>query len=260
MAAQYLTTSRLNNIINMITLGRQTGILRVIRGQGTTREIGQIKFVEGEPVAALLGQVTGPNAMTVLMNWGECVYSFIEQAPGEYTADAFDPGGRAPSDPSRAYPSGPSQGSWPSSYGYPYSYPAAQTPPQSPPQPFTSSHNTSSSLPGFGSQPGYFPPPSGYSGGLAGYDGSYGGPGASQQGAPGNAPLTTGMLATVPRRTIMAERVEQLPLDRRERMLLMLVDSRRNLSDLARLTRRSEREVLGILEHLSSLGLVQIGG
>jgi hypothetical protein len=256
MAAQYLTTSRLNNIINMITLGRQTGILRVIRGQGNTREIGQIKFVEGEPVAALLGQVTGPNALTVLMNWGECVYSFIEQAPGEYTGDAFDTARRAPSDPSGPYPSGPSEGSWPSSYGYPYSYPAAQTPPQ----PFTSSRNTSSSLPGFGSQPGYFPTTSGYSGSPGGYDGSYGGQGAPRQGAPGNVPLTTGLLATVPRRTIMAERVEQLPLDRRERMLLMLVDGRRNLSDLSRLTRRSEREVLGILEHLSSLGLVQIGG
>jgi hypothetical protein len=67
-------------------------------------------------------------------------------------------------------------------------------------------------------------------------------------------------LATVPRRTIIAANVEQLPLDRRERMLLLLVDNRRNLSDLARLTRRSEREVLSILEHLASLGLVQIGG
>ncbi|MGH2486922.1 MAG: hypothetical protein ACRDHE_13005, partial [Ktedonobacterales bacterium] len=58
----------------------------------------------------------------------------------------------------------------------------------------------------------------------------------------------------------LGERVRsgQLPLDRRERMLLLLVDNRRTLSDLARLTRRNEREVLSVLEHLSTLGLVQV--
>jgi len=79
MAAQYLTTSRLNNIINMIMLGRQSGILRVVRGQGSNREVGQIQFIDGKAVNALLGQVTGPNALGVLQNWGECVYTFDEQ-------------------------------------------------------------------------------------------------------------------------------------------------------------------------------------
>jgi Domain of unknown function (DUF4388) len=256
MAAQYLTTSRLNNIINMIMLGRQSGILRVIRGQGHAREFGQIKFVDGEPIAALLGQVTGPNALTVLMNWGECVYAFDEQVTSGLEGDPYDQSSWAPSDPGRSMPTGPSQGSWPS-YGYPYSYPAPQTPPASSfPGP-----NTSSSLPGLGSQPGYFPTtPSGYPNDLPRYDGPYGAPGSSSQRAPSNAPLTASALAVVPRRTVIAEHVDQLPLDRRERMLLLLVDNRRNLADLARLTRRSEREVLSILEHLSSLGLVQIGG
>jgi hypothetical protein len=255
MAAQFLTTSRLNNIINMITLGRQSGILRVIRGQSHTREIGQIKFVDGEPVAAILGQVTGPNALTVLMNWGECIYSFDEQVTSELNGDPFDALGRLAADQGRmgSQPSGPWQsgsGSWPPP-GYP-----SPTPPRS----SFPGTNTSSSLPGFGSQPGYFPTPSGYPSDPTRYDGPYGVPRTPAQGAPGSAPLTASALATVPRRTIMAEHVEQLPLDRRERMLLLLVDNRRNLSDLARLTRRSEREVLAILEHLSGLGLVQIGG
>ncbi len=73
MAAQFLTTSKLSNIISMITLGRQSGILRVMRGQGPVREMGQIKFYEGTPITALLGQVTGPSALSVLSNWGECI-------------------------------------------------------------------------------------------------------------------------------------------------------------------------------------------
>src|SRR5258708_36896551 len=102
MAAQFLTTSRLSNIINMIGLGRQSGILRVIRGQGPTREIGQIKFMDGEPTTALLGQLTGQNALTVLANWAECVYSFDEQAIADSDAALlYDRSCRARSDPGR---------------------------------------------------------------------------------------------------------------------------------------------------------------
>src|SRR5260370_9165058 len=128
MAAQFLTTSRLSNIINMISLGRQSGILRVIRGQGPTREIGQIKFLDGDPTTALLGQLTGQNALTVLAHWGECVYSFDEQAIGDIDGDMlYDGSGPSPSDPVRYVPAAPSPPAWLSSaYSscYPPSYPA----------------------------------------------------------------------------------------------------------------------------------------
>ncbi|MFI5273325.1 MAG: DUF4388 domain-containing protein, partial [Ktedonobacterales bacterium] len=129
MAAQFLTTSRLGNIINMIGLGRQSGILRVIRGQGQTREIGQIRFAEGEPVTALLGNLTGPNALTVLNNWGECIYTFDEHGaldPAEPESPmevlrrlAADPGRYSP-------PVGPTSGSWPA-YNWPSSAPNTST-------------------------------------------------------------------------------------------------------------------------------------
>src|SRR5258708_9074939 len=112
MAAQFLTTSRLSNIINMISLGRQSGILRVIRGQGPTREIGQIKFLDGDPTTALLGQLTGQNALTVLANWGECVYSFDEPAIGDIGgATLYDGPVPAPSAPARSPPPSPSTAS-----------------------------------------------------------------------------------------------------------------------------------------------------
>jgi hypothetical protein len=40
-------------------------------------------------------------------------------------------------------------------------------------------------------------------------------------------------------------------------MILLLVDGRRGISDLARLTRRTEDEVLAVLAHLRLLGLVE---
>jgi hypothetical protein len=251
VAAQFLTTSKLSNIISMITLGRQSGILRVLRGQGPTREIGQIKFVEGEPAAALLGQLTGQNALSVLMNWGECIYSFDEVSGGDLDADAtLDNSGRVASDPGR-YTSQPGiqSGSWPA-YGYsnPYSQPLNGT-------------NTSASLPNLGPQSGYPSqtslPGAGYPSDPSRFDIS--GPAMPTQIPLSNTPLTPQVLAAVPRRSMLAEHTDQLPLDRRERMLVLLVDGRRSISDLARLTRRTEREVLSVLEHLATLGLVQIG-
>lgn len=283
MAAQFLTTSKLNNIVNMINLGRQSGILRVIRGQGPTREVGQIKFMDGEPAAALLGQLTGHNALSILMNWGECVYSFDEQAitdvgEGDLSGDAT----RISSDPGRfmqsgSYPNGVSSGSWPS-YGFPPSAPYSQPSAAYPPQP---------NAPTSASHPGFAQPATGYGpqSGQPGYPPAQPGRGYGQQGSQGDTSrydsfYNTGMLPaqpaappatqqsevllsqqvleSIPRRTMLSEQVEQLPLDRRERMVLLLIDGRRTVVDLARLTRRTERELLAVLQHLSGLGLVQM--
>ena len=239
MAAQFLTTSRLGNIINMIGLGRQSGILRVIRGKGPTRELGQIKFVDGDAVSALLGQLTGTNALGVLSNWGECIYSFDELPPENLrnSDPALDGGDRVTSDP--GFGGGHSSGTWPS-YGTPTGYPVSQP------------------SWGVGSQanlPTFMSPDATMSGEPTGYDARMSGSGATSQ--PQNYAVTPDVLATVFRRSVIAEHTDQLPLDRRERMLLLLVDGRRNVSDLTRLTRRSEYEVLAVLQHLIGLGLVQ---
>lgn len=257
MAAQFLTTSRLNNIISMITLGRQSGILRVIRGQGNTRELGQIKFIDGEPVTALLGQLTGGNALGVLVNWGECIYSFDEVSAGSLRDDSapFDSSGSASSDPGGYSPQvGVSSGSWPS-YGsstpssYPYSQPSSSRGPQT----------TSTSLPNL-SQPGYFPqsstPSPGQSGESMRYEMPYGS-NTQVSLSPSTPPISPEVLSILYRRSILAEHTDQLPLDRRERMVLLLVDGKRTVSDLVRLTRRSDREVVTVLDHLNSLGLIQ---
>lgn len=250
MAAQFLTTSKLSNIISMITLGRQSGILRVMRGQGPVREMGQIKFYEGTPITALLGQVTGPSALSVLSNWGECIYAFDEQPITDFgDADTAPDGRQLPAESPRITSSFPS-GSWPA-YGPssppPFSQPAAPTP-----QPAQSGAYDSGFPSGFPAQAGYSQP--------GGYASAY-----DMQRAPGAASVSireeavaADLLMTVPRRTMLSEHVEQLPLDRRERMILLLVDGKRTVTDLARLTRRNEREVLAVLDHLGGLGLLQM--
>ena len=52
--------------------------------------------------------------------------------------------------------------------------------------------------------------------------------------------------------------VDQLPLDRRERMVLLLVDGQRTVIDLIKLTRRNENDLYAVLNHLRILGLVTI--
>jgi hypothetical protein len=253
MGAPFVATSRLSNIIQMIVLSRQTGILRAIRGHGPTREFGQIQFVDGEPQNALLGQIIGQAALNALNNWGECHYSFDEIAvdSGDWAWQGSGPYG---SNSGAGYPStnssgNPSSASWPA-YGYqngrsngapssPWGGPESGMSPYGPPgySPRYSQPAPSSRTPFDNSGP--LPPP------LTSYS---------------LPPLTPEILQIIPRRTPMGDQFDQLPLDRRERMALMLVDGKRTIADLARLTRRQEQEFYSVLAHLEALGLVMIRG
>ncbi len=232
----------------MVTLSKQSGILRAARGQGAQRELGQIRFISGEPVSALLGSLTGGTALSALSNWGECLYQFDEVAAEADPSYPSLPPQQAPSYAPSSPP--PSAGSWPS-YGYPS----------------TSSLGPLSPLPDFGSSgdvtsPGYFDNDASYPGyGAHGTPDPYANPlgsyGASHTAtATSPLPLRPEQLQARPRRTSLSEQVEQLPLDRRERMVLLLVDGQRTIADLVKLTRRSDAELYSVLNHLRILGLV----
>lgn len=292
MAAPFVVTSRLGNILQMITLAHQTGILRVIRGQGATREMGQIRFIGGEPVSALLGQLTGEAALGVLNNWGECYYAFDEVSVADVAATSLPrPSigeGTSPSYPQYSqypqYPQYPGANSGPFGGDTTFGPPAdpfdpanPSTPPYRPEvaslpsRPSRTSPLSEAAWPIYsyqdsglfsssGGQPAAsgpvvpqpsFVPPSQYTPSMPAWE--------PVQGAPGQAVSTT-LLTAVPQRTALAEQVEQLPLDRRERMVLLLVDGQRTVADLARLTRRAEAEVQAVLTHLELLGLVVVGG
>jgi hypothetical protein len=272
MAARFVPTMRLSNIIQMITLSRQSGILRAIRGQDSARQMGQIRFVNGQAASVLYGQMVGENALNALMGWGECMYSFDEIA-----SDGAEPDGYYSSSDGAQYgttplPSG--TGSWPSYGGYPSSpsyapsappqYPQNPGPPPYPP--YGSGYSQPAPNTGYPQQPpntGYpqQAPNTGYPGGGAPnpsdpyYRQTPPTPTASS--LPGANGFRPDLLEAIPYQTGIAEPIEQLPLDRRERMILLLINGQRSMLDLVRLTHRSEREIYAVLQHLALLGLIQ---
>lgn len=270
MTAPFVVTSRLGNILQMISLSRQTGILRVIRGQGATREMGQIRFIDGEPVSALLGQLTGEAALGVLSNWGECYYAFDELSVADVaglaslrnTTNAGPGAGPGQELGAGFTSSNPATPAFGPDYSSVLSRPSPTTPLSDVSWPVYSyqqsglfSSSGSDPLNSFGAgsdAQSQFPPPSSYAP-------EWSAPQGPAQ-APNSAVVSTALLTTVPRRTPLAEQIDHLPLDRRERMVLLLIDGQRTVADLARLTRRTEAELQGVLTHLELLRLVSLGG
>ncbi len=280
---------RLSNIIQMIMLSRQSGILRAIRGQESARQMGQIRFVNGQAVSVLFGQMVGENALNALMGWGECMYSFDEIVGDSAEADGYYSSSDGSQYGSTPLPSG--TGSWPS-YGYPSSpsY-APSAPPMYPPNPGVPSYppygsGYSQPAPSTGypqQQPntGYpqqqpntgYPqqqPNTGYpqqqpnqgyqNGGMPNPGDPYyrqTQTGSTANSLPGSPGFRPDMLEAVPYQTGISEPIEQLPLDRRERMILLLINGQRSMLDLVRLTHRNEREIYAVLHHLALLGLIQ---
>jgi uncharacterized protein DUF4388 len=69
-------TDNLNNVIQVIQLGRKTGVLTVERGDEATLEFGEITFVYGQITYAHIGELDGQIAVNVLCSWGLCRFLF----------------------------------------------------------------------------------------------------------------------------------------------------------------------------------------
>jgi hypothetical protein len=70
------TTDNLNNVIQVIQLGRKTGVLTVERGHEAALEFGEITFVYGQITHAHIGELDGQIAVNVLCTWGLCRFLF----------------------------------------------------------------------------------------------------------------------------------------------------------------------------------------
>ena len=73
-------TDRLANVLDVVELGRRTGLLRVERGVGTMREDGEVYFAQGKPIYAAIAGLRGREALRLLAQWGGCYFSFDPQA------------------------------------------------------------------------------------------------------------------------------------------------------------------------------------
>ena len=84
-------TDRLANVIEVIQLGRKTGILTAERDTGSMLEHGMITFVKGQVTQASVGQHTDFPAFKVLKTWGTCRFAFTPSDTSQNTQQITQP-------------------------------------------------------------------------------------------------------------------------------------------------------------------------
>jgi hypothetical protein len=76
-------TDRLVSIIQLIQLGRKTGVLSAKRGDGITQEKGTITFIKGQITQTSVGRRRGSEALNWLTTWGNCRFTFVSSDPSD---------------------------------------------------------------------------------------------------------------------------------------------------------------------------------
>lgn len=74
-------TNRLADVIEVVELGRRTGMLMAERGAGEMLEEGTIYFHGGRAIYAAVERIFGQDALAVLGGWGGCRFAFDPDAP-----------------------------------------------------------------------------------------------------------------------------------------------------------------------------------
>lgn len=243
-------TNRLANVIEVVELGRRTGMLSAERDANGLEE-GEIYFISGHPVFALLGPLTGRDALNELVHWGACRFAFEPSAPRPIP----NVSGVLPALDSAGAPYGVSTG---------YENPQPAEPP-----PHHTAPNSGASGPGWGygnSSPNMMPgmnpnapntpnlgnsgiwglsnPTSGPSG--SGFRSSPRQPSPAEQQMPHRTPDVRDL------RTIVAT----YGLSRGHRTVLLLANGQHTIADMARLSSKSLEEVYQLLNDLKGFGLI----
>lgn len=78
-------TDRLSNVIQVIQLGRKSGVLTVERDDGITTEEGSITFVNGQATQASAGNRVNIDAFNWLNAWGTCRFAFLPSSTEQQT-------------------------------------------------------------------------------------------------------------------------------------------------------------------------------
>ncbi len=209
-------TDRLVSIIQVIQLGRKTGLLTAKRGEGITQEEGTITFIKGKITQTTVGRRKGSEALNWLTTWGNCRFTFVSSDPAE-TSPSLTP-----------IPPGIAEHS------------INDTDPGLRPQRAVLNRQTGPLL-------------AGESNGLV--------PQKSNGAVPAPAPSTASSIPFRTRQIDSALRViENMGLSRTHRHLLLLIDGQRSISELVRLTGRSEPEVASLLRDLEKATVIQVPG
>src|SRR5258708_3775820 len=191
-------TDKLANVIQVIQLGRKTGLLSVERGEGSMREEGTISFVQGQIIQIQGGNRDYHSALRWLNSWGACLFTFVASGGSERNTGPLP---RVSRDSSAQTTKDTN--------------PFIRTPPQIGPPSNALNENT------------------------------------------GRLRVPT----LIPKRTFSIEEARQLldraGLSRTHRNLLLLIDGRRDITELMRLMGRRQDEVQKLLRDLEYIGAIQ---
>ncbi|MGE5334272.1 MAG: DUF4388 domain-containing protein [Nitrososphaerota archaeon] len=245
-------TNRLANVIEVVELGRRTGLLSAERDVNGLEE-GEIYFISGHPVFAALGTLAGRDALNVLVRWGECRFAFDTSAP------------RPIPNVSGVLPAVDGNGT---PYGVSTGYEEGWAGESSPPQPAPNSGAGNSGWGYRGSSPNTAPgmnpsspnvtsaPGLGNSGVWSLSDPSFP-PGTNTRPSPRYQHPAE---QQVPRRTPDVRDLKTIVttygLSRGHRTVLLLANGQHTVGDMARLSSKPVEEVLQLLNDLKSFGLI----
>lgn len=212
------STDRLANVIQVVQLGRKTGVLTVERSNGITTEEGSITFVNGQATQANAGQHVGLDAFNWLSTWGTCRFAFLSSTTTQQTAPL-------PSVTRAAPPAGAMS-----------VIPAFRTQPQpQPPVPPSAATHHIEDTP------------------LAGIDAR-----GIRKSAGVSYPVpVTGIPVRTRQMDEAIRLIEQLGLSRTHRRLFLLIDGQRSNMELVRLMGREPDEVQRLLRDLEKAGVIQ---
>lgn len=224
-------TRQLSTVINVIQLGKKTGLLTVERGEGKTLEEGTMAFLQGQIVNATLGTLQGRDAAGALSAWQACHFSFVVKLPHELGVTAPLSSAQQASQSQQHSPAAPTRSARPA------------TPPISPPSDayFMHSGLTSGELPSIQSN-----------------QQSY-----RKQPTQPTQPTQNALLGRRPRTTFHANATDSViqVMDRQgysrlHRRLLLLIDGRRNILELSNLIGHPLDETLILLTDLERAGII----
>lgn len=215
---------RLRDVLELIRMRKQSGVLSMEHYQGNRYEEGEIIFREGQPINAQTGTLTGQEAFTYLLGWHQISFTFITGQTRFQAKQSSPTPAKAP-------------------------VAVAVSTPIIPPTPSPSQVNTTGSVPVISPR---LPQPNmnGISKSVETNDTMY---------RPSNLnPNTPGLEWLVPQKKGQERNVLSLPLTRPQRSIYLLVDGRRSVADLSRCTRKSLQEVERLLIELKERGLIAV--
>jgi hypothetical protein len=279
-------TDRLTNVLDVVELGRRSGMLRVERGQGTMREEGEIYFANGSPIYAALAGLRGRDALLSLARWSECYFTFETDAPQPIpNVSGVLPAVSAPAGymPAAAPQHYPPQGYGPPSGSFYGGNPGGPLPGRAPSGSFGPGFGVSGAN-GYAAQqtpPGGFPTGTnwgGFGSGAQQYGGGqqydpnaaipFQGSGAQTYQQPGYPQQPNPFFGTPadpasmrrPRRTPdmrdLITVISTYNLTRSHRNMLVLADGDHTVADLSQLSGKPAQEVQELLQELEGLSLI----